>query len=34
MIAGQAHAGGHGLNRHRLWHAVQAFLTYPPMRSA
>jgi alpha-beta hydrolase superfamily lysophospholipase len=34
MIAGQAHAGGHGLNRHRLWHATQAFLTYPPMRSA
>jgi pimeloyl-ACP methyl ester carboxylesterase len=34
MIAGQAHAGGHGLNRHRLWHAVQAFLTYPPARSA
>jgi len=34
MIAGQAHAGGHGLNRHRLWHAVHAFLTYPPMRSA
>ena len=34
MIAGQAHAGGHGLNRHRLWHAVHAFLAYPPMRSA
>ena len=34
MIAGQAHAGGQGLNRHRLWHAVHAFLTYPPMRSA
>jgi pimeloyl-ACP methyl ester carboxylesterase len=34
MIAGQAHAGGHGLNRHRLWHATQAFLTYPPLRSA
>jgi pimeloyl-ACP methyl ester carboxylesterase len=34
MIVGQAHAGGHGLNRHRLWHAAHAFLTYPPMRSA
>jgi pimeloyl-ACP methyl ester carboxylesterase len=34
MIVGQAHAGGHGLNRHRLWHATNAFLTYPPMRSA
>jgi pimeloyl-ACP methyl ester carboxylesterase len=34
MIAGQAHAGGHGLNRHRLWHATHAFLAYPPMRSA
>jgi pimeloyl-ACP methyl ester carboxylesterase len=34
MIVGQAHAGGHGLNRHRLWHAAHAFLTYPPLRSA
>ena len=34
MIAGQAHSGGLGINRHRLWHVVHAFLTYPPMRSA
>jgi pimeloyl-ACP methyl ester carboxylesterase len=34
MIAGQTHSGGHGINRHRLWHAVNAFLTYPPMRTA
>ncbi|MBO0764687.1 MAG: alpha/beta hydrolase [Hyphomicrobiaceae bacterium] len=34
MIAGQAHAGGLAINRHRMWHAVNAFLTYPPMRSA
>jgi pimeloyl-ACP methyl ester carboxylesterase len=34
MIAGQAHAGGLAINRHRMWHAVHAFLTYPPMRSA
>ena len=34
MIARQAHSGGLGLNRHRLWHAAHAFLTYPPMRSA
>jgi hypothetical protein len=34
MIAGQTHSGGLGLNRHRLWHAAHAFLTYPPMRSA
>jgi pimeloyl-ACP methyl ester carboxylesterase len=33
MIAGQTHSGGLGLNRHRLWHATHAFLTYPPMRS-
>jgi esterase/lipase len=34
MIAGQTHSGGLGINRHRLWHAVQSFLTYPPMRTA
>jgi alpha-beta hydrolase superfamily lysophospholipase len=34
MIAGLAHAGGLGINRHRMWHVVHAFLTYPPMRSA
>jgi len=34
MIAGLAHSGGLSINRHRVWHAVHAFLTYPPMRSA
>jgi pimeloyl-ACP methyl ester carboxylesterase len=33
MIAGQTHSGGL-INRHRLWHAANAFLTYPPMRTA
>ncbi len=27
MIAGLAHAGGLGINRHRMWHVVHAFLT-------
>jgi alpha-beta hydrolase superfamily lysophospholipase len=34
MLAGIVHSGGLGLNRHRLWHAVHAFLTYPPVRAA
>lgn len=34
MIAGLAHSGGLSINRHRVWHAVNAFLTYPPMRTA
>jgi pimeloyl-ACP methyl ester carboxylesterase len=34
MIAGMAHAGALGVNRHRLWHVMHAFLTYPPLRSA
>jgi len=33
-IAGQAHSGGLGINRHRLWHVAHAFLTYPPQRGA
>jgi len=34
MLAGIVHSGGLGINRHRLWHAVHAFLTYPPIREA
>jgi pimeloyl-ACP methyl ester carboxylesterase len=34
MLAGIVHSGGLGVNRHRLWHAAHAFLTYPPIRSA
>ena len=34
MIAGLAHSGGLSINRHRVWHAVHSFLTYPPARTA
>jgi alpha-beta hydrolase superfamily lysophospholipase len=34
MLAGLTHVAGFGLNRHRLWHAMQSFLTYPPVRTA
>jgi pimeloyl-ACP methyl ester carboxylesterase len=34
MLTGIAHSGGLGINRHRVWHAVNAFLTFPPVRSA
>jgi alpha-beta hydrolase superfamily lysophospholipase len=34
MLAGLTHVAGFGLNRHRLWHAMQAFLTCPPVRTA
>ncbi len=34
FLAGLTHAGTFGLNRHRIWHAMNAFLTYPPMRTA
>ena len=34
MLAGIVHSGGLGINRHRLWHAVHAFMTYPPIREA
>ena len=34
MLAGIVHSGSLGINRHRLWHAVHVFLTYPPVRAA
>jgi alpha-beta hydrolase superfamily lysophospholipase len=34
MLAGIVHSGGLGINRHRLWHAVHAFPTFPPIREA
>jgi alpha-beta hydrolase superfamily lysophospholipase len=34
MLAGVVHVGGFGINRHRLWHAVHAFLSCPPVREA
>ena len=33
FVAGLTHAGMLGVNRHRIWHVMQAFLTYPPARS-
>src|SRR5262249_42950047 len=33
FLAGLTHAGMFGINRHRIWHVMQAFLTYPPARS-
>jgi len=33
FLAGLTHAGMLGVNRHRIWHVMQAFLTYPPARS-
>ena len=30
IFAGQAHVTPLGLNRHRFWHAMEAFLTMPP----
>tara|TARA_R110002126_G_scaffold5507_2_gene29149 strand:- start:197 stop:1105 length:909 start_codon:yes stop_codon:yes gene_type:complete len=30
VFAGQAHVTPLGLNRHRFWHAMEAFLTMPP----
>jgi alpha-beta hydrolase superfamily lysophospholipase len=33
FLAGLTHAGMLGVNRHRIWHVMTAFLTYPPARS-
>jgi hypothetical protein len=33
FLAGLTHAGMLGVNRHRIWHVMQEFLTYPPARS-
>ena len=33
FVAGLTHAGMLGVNRHRIWHVMQEFLTYPPARS-
>ncbi|HEX7075556.1 MAG TPA: alpha/beta fold hydrolase [Hyphomicrobiaceae bacterium] len=32
ILPGQAHVAPLGINRHRFWHAVHAFLTMPPRR--
>jgi pimeloyl-ACP methyl ester carboxylesterase len=31
-LSGQAHSTQHGINRHRFWHVLNAFLTLPPRR--
>jgi pimeloyl-ACP methyl ester carboxylesterase len=33
FLAGLTHAGMLGVNRHRIWHVMQEFLSYPPARS-
>ena len=33
FLAGLTHAGMLGLNRHRIWHSMEAFLSLPPVRS-
>jgi pimeloyl-ACP methyl ester carboxylesterase len=33
FLAGLTHAGMLGVNRHRIWHVMQEFFTYPPARS-
>lgn len=32
MLSGQAHSSQLGINRHRFWHIMHAFLTLPPRR--
>lgn len=34
MMGGVAHVAVLGVNRHRIWHAMHAFLTYPALRTA
>lgn len=34
MMTGVAHVAVLGLNRHRIWHVMQEFFTYPAMRQA
>jgi hypothetical protein len=33
-IKGVAHVAVLGINRHRIWHAMHAFFTMPPQRTA
>jgi alpha-beta hydrolase superfamily lysophospholipase len=34
MIKGIAHVAILGINRHRIWHVMQAFYSLPPLQSA
>jgi len=34
ILSGLSHAATLGINRHRVWHVMREFLTYPPQRTA
>jgi pimeloyl-ACP methyl ester carboxylesterase len=34
VLSGLSHAAILGINRHRVWHVIREFLTYPPLRTA
>ena len=34
ILSGLSHAATLGINRHRVWHVMHEFLTYPPLRTA
>jgi alpha-beta hydrolase superfamily lysophospholipase len=34
ILSGLSHAATLGINRHRVWHVMREFLTYPPLRTA
>jgi pimeloyl-ACP methyl ester carboxylesterase len=34
ILSGLSHAAALGINRHRVWHVMREFLTYPPLRTA
>jgi pimeloyl-ACP methyl ester carboxylesterase len=33
ILSGLSHAATLGINRHRVWHVMREFLTYPPLRT-
>ena len=33
FVSGLAHAATLGINRHKFWHAMQAFMTMPPSQA-
>jgi len=34
MVRGVAHVSVLGINRHRVWHIMREFFTYPSLRNA
>jgi esterase/lipase len=34
ILSGLSHAATLGINRHRVWHVMREFLTYPPLHAA